>query len=106
MAKKRRTAAPKAAKLEPEAGIAALAINPFGETQQRKIKRSKIVDSKITLTDGTQLIIRPIVSDIRRAVKQYNVDGQPLYFLTLGYSITTKAPRKLLRPKLKIKKPK
>jgi hypothetical protein len=80
-----------------------LVINPFGETQQRKITQSKIAESVFSLNDGTKLIVRPLVSDIRRAVKQYNQFGQPLYFLTLGHQIITKAPKKLRKP---ISKPK
>jgi hypothetical protein len=87
-------------------GAPALVIDPFGETQQRKIVRSKVADSEFTLSDGTKLVVRPVVADIRRAVNQYNPFGQPLYFLTIGNSITTKAPRKLLKavPKTKSKK--
>jgi hypothetical protein len=87
-------------------GAPALAINPFGETQQRKIVRSKVADSEFTLNDGTKLLVRPVLADIRRAVNQYNPYGQPLYFLTIGNSITTKAPKKLLKavPKTKSKK--
>jgi hypothetical protein len=79
----------------------ALVVNPFGETQQRKISKSKIADSVFTLDDGTKLIARPIVSDIRRAVNQYNQAGEPLYFLTLGFQIVTKAPKRLRQPKPK-----
>jgi hypothetical protein len=81
----------------------ALVINPFGETQQRKIKRATITDSVFTLSDKTKLFVRPVVSDIRRAVDQYNQFGQPLYFLTLGYSIVTKAPKSLQKAKPKSK---
>jgi hypothetical protein len=96
MARKTKRAA---AKIPPETPVEgqALVINPFGETEQRTIKKSKIVDSVITLSDGTKLVIRPVVADIRRAVDQYNQQGQPLYFLTLGHAITTKAPKKNLQ---------
>jgi hypothetical protein len=86
-----------------EAAAPALVVNPFGETQPRKIIRSKIVDSEFTLNDGTKLTVRPILADIRRAVNQYNAFGQPLYFLTVGNGISTKAPKKLLRPTTKTK---
>lgn len=89
----------KKAKRKPETAAAGPApINLFGPTQQRKIKKSKVRASEYTLSDGTTLTVTPMLSDIRRALKQYGPDGQPLYFLTLGNSIRTKAPKKLLRP--------
>jgi len=73
-------------------------INPFGPTQTRKIVRTRIANSIFTLDDGTKLLVQPRVSDIRRALKQYNERGQPLYFLTVGNVIVTEAPKKLMRP--------
>jgi hypothetical protein len=70
-------------------------INPFGPTEQRQIIRSKVVESIFTLSDGTQLLIKPIVGDIRRAVGQYNQQGDPVYFLAIGQTITTKSPKAL-----------
>jgi hypothetical protein len=78
-------------------GAGALVINPFGETQQRKVLKSKIAVSRFDLSDGTKLLVTPILSDVRRAIKQYNANGEPLYFLTLGSTIVTKAPKKLMR---------
>jgi hypothetical protein len=96
MAKKARRAVKPDAPAAPAIGLGA--INPFGPTQQRKIRTSTVKESVFTLNDGTRLIVKPIVSDIRRAVKQYNFDGQPLYFLTLGNTIVTKAPKRLMKP--------
>lgn len=79
------------------APLGPVVINPFGPTEQRKITRSKIVESIITLSDGTKLLIKPVVGDIRRAIDQYNQNGEPIYFLALGQTITTKAPKHLMR---------
>ncbi len=109
MAKKVARKTPKAGAATPSLvpglpGAGALVINPFGETQQRKVVKSKIAVSRFDLSDGTKLLVTPIVSDVRRAVKQYNVNGEPLYFLTFGTKIVTKAPKKLLRPVPKAKR--
>jgi len=74
-----------------------LVVNPLGPTQQRRIKRAKIGESVFTLDDGTKLVLKPTIADVRRAVRQYNQFGQPLYFLTIGYLIDTRAPKNLLK---------
>jgi hypothetical protein len=99
MAKKSKTRTPVA-----PPPVLRLSINPFGPTQQRKIKKSKVMASEFSLNDGTKLLVTPLVSDIRRAVKQYNEKGEPMYFLTMGNTIVTKAPKRLLKKKPKAKK--
>lgn len=92
-------AAPSPAPMTPGVpGTGGLVINPFGDTQQRKIVKSKVAVSTFKLSDGTRLLVTPVLSDVRRALKQFNVTGEPLYFLTLGTRITTKAPKRLMRP--------
>jgi len=80
-----------------------MVINPFGPTQQRQIKKSKVAASTFILDDGTKLLVRPLVADVRRAVGQFNEKGQPLYFLTFGQKIETQAPKKLQKPTHKSK---
>ena len=72
-------------------------INPFGPTQPRRITRTRVQDSEFILEDGTKIVVRPVIGDVRRAVDQYNESGEPLYFLTIGQTLTTKAPRSLLK---------
>src|ERR1700676_5507497 len=74
-------------------------INPLGETQVRKIVKSKIQESVFTLSDGTKLILKPLIGDVRRAVGQYNAVGQPLYFLSIGNTLESKPPKSLMRKK-------
>jgi len=100
---------PKKIKRKSSKGVLALSaqtpaflINPFGPTQQRTIKKAKVATSVYTLDDGTKLLVKPIISDIRRAVGQFNQENQPLYFLTLGQIINTKAPKKLQKPKSRV----
>jgi hypothetical protein len=78
-------------------------INPLGETQVRKIVKSKIQPSEFTLSDGTKLILKPLIGDVRRAVGQYNAHGQPLYFLSIGNTLESKPPKSLMRKKPKVK---
>ena len=93
MAKKRKRAVKKSA----TSTLAQVIVDPFGPTSQRHIKKESVKTSSYKLNDGTVITVRPKVSDIRRATKQWNALGQPLYFLTLGYEIKTSAPSKLLK---------
>lgn len=91
MAKKAKAGQPETVTVQP--GV--VAINPFGPTEPRRITRNKIQDSEFVLEDGTKIIVRPLVGDVRRAIDQFNVHGEPLYFLTIGNTLTTKAPKSL-----------
>jgi hypothetical protein len=98
VAKKRRVLPPPAKPIfQPEV------VNPLGETQPRKVVRSKIRESEFTLSDGTKLVLKPLIGDVRRAVGQYNAVGHPVYFLTIGNSLEAKPPKTLMRkiPKAK-----
>ena len=81
--------------------IPPLTIDLTGPTQDRKVKKSKAEPSVFVLDDGTKLIIKSAVVDVKRAVKQFNQQGQPLYFVTVAHAISTDAPKSLLRPKAK-----
>jgi hypothetical protein len=72
-------------------------IDPFGPTKQRIVAKSKIVSSEFTLDDGTRLLVTPIVADVRRAMNQFNQNGDPVYFLTMGQTIKTVSPPHLKR---------
>jgi hypothetical protein len=89
--------APKVAAPEPMVSAAPLVINPFGPTKQRVVAKSKIVSSEFTLDDGTKLLVTPIVADVRRAIDQFNQEGDPLYFLTMGQTVKTVSPPSLRR---------
>jgi hypothetical protein len=94
MAKKGKGHPEEAVSIQP---VRPLAINPFGPTEPRKITRTKIQESEFLLEDGTKLLVRPLLADVRRAVDQYNEVGEPLYFLTMGNTLTTKPPKSLLK---------
>src|SRR5712692_4766234 len=93
MAKKRKRTVKKSATSTP----APVVVDPFGPTSQRPIKKENVKTSSYKLSDGTVITVKPKVSDIRRAMNQWNALGQPLYFLTLGYEIKTNPPSKLLK---------
>lgn len=84
----------------PVVPTASLVINPFGPTKQRVVAKSKIVSSEFILDDGTKLVVTPIVADVRRAVDQFNQNGDPLYFLTMGQTVVTVSPPNLRRKPL------
>jgi hypothetical protein len=65
---------------------------------ERDIISSKIRNSDIVLDDKSVLSIKPFVVDVRRAANQWNEEGQPLYLVKIGFSINTKAPKKLMKP--------
>jgi hypothetical protein len=92
----KRKVAAKAVSAAPPAAVP-LVVNPFGPTKQRDIIKSKVLSSQFTLSDRTKIVITPRVSDVRRAIDQYNQEGHPLYFLTMGYEIKTYAPKSLLK---------
>ncbi len=98
---KKTAAAPPPGPLAPPSGVT---LNVFGPTEQRKIVRSHVAESVFTLSDGTKLRVKPIMGDVRRAVDQYNADGNPVYFLSLGMTIVTDAPKGLRSPTLKTDK--
>lgn len=92
VAKKRKAPAP-----EPQLDLQPERINPLGETQPRKIVRSQVRESVFTLNDGTKLILKPLIGDVRRAVGQYNGLGHPVYFLTIGNALQSKPPKSLMK---------
>ena len=96
MAKKRKMKrAKKAAVSSPPVLRPAVVVNPFGPMKQKTIKRRKVVPSTFKLNDGTRLIVTPVLSNVQRAIDQFNDRGEPLYFLTLGQTIKTIAPKRL-----------
>lgn len=101
VAKKRRVSPPPSQPvLQPEQ------VNLLGKTQPRKVVRSTVRESEFTLNDGTKLVLKPLIGDVRRAVGQYNALGQPLYFLAIGNSLEARPPKSLMRktPKAKSSK--
>jgi hypothetical protein len=78
-------------------------VNPLGETKPRKIVRSKVRESEFTLSDGTKLILKPLIGDVRIAVGQYNAVGHPVYFLSIGNTLESKPPKSLVRKTPKAK---
>jgi hypothetical protein len=101
-AKKRKGEAPRIAQPILPPGT----INPLGETRLRKIVKSKVVESIFTLSDGTKLLLKPLIGDVRRAVGQFNANGQPLYFLSVANTIEARPPKSLMQKKPKTAKKK
>ncbi|MBZ0139703.1 MAG: hypothetical protein K8H87_07990 [Pseudorhodoplanes sp.] len=103
--RKRKSSVPASVPLAPaQLPGSMVVINPFGETDSRRIVRQRVLKSSFKLSDGTTLRVWPIIGDVRRAIGQFNDKGQPLYLLTVGHRIETEAPRKLLKKMSKKKK--
>jgi hypothetical protein len=98
---KSKKAAPPVSLPQPVSGMPPLNIDWTGASETREIKRSNPAISKYHLEDGSVISVKPMVTDVRRALKQFNQFGEPLYFVTLTFSLNTKAPKGLHRPPVK-----
>lgn len=66
---------------------------------------SKLVDAKeakeqwseYKLVDGTTLLLRPVLLEVRRLNKQYTPNGDPIYQVKSTVVIDTRIPSKLKR---------
>jgi hypothetical protein len=82
-------------------------VSPFGfggvpqPTQplgQRSIVKSTQRPSEYVLDDGTKLIIKPTLIDVKRVEGQWGIDGKPTYIMTLTNVTETESPAKIMRP--------
>lgn len=82
------------------AGPHVVGANPLagvGPTVPVDIKTAVEEWSEYRLSDGSVLSVKPLVADVRRVKGKFNDHGDPLYLVTGGMVIRTKAPRKLRR---------
>jgi hypothetical protein len=71
----------------------ALGYDPMGPMEQRSVVASKEGWSEYTLDDGTILLTRNAIIDVKRAVGQYNLaNGDPVYVVQGASLINTMAP--------------
>lgn len=67
--------------------------------EQRTVKKSKEGWSEFTLDDGAKLLLRAVLIDVKRAVDQFTLEGDPLYLLQMTIVSNTKAPPRLRKRK-------
>jgi hypothetical protein len=72
-----------------------LGYNPAGRMETRDVVGSKDGWSEYTLDDGSVLRAKAIVLDVKRAVDQFNLDGDPIYVMQLTVVNQVKAPEHL-----------
>jgi len=78
--------------------LQSLGFDPTRPLEQRHIKGVKEGASEYTLDDGTSLLVRPAVIDVKRAKSQWNEQGEPIYVVQAAVVVTVKhAPKNLLR---------
>jgi hypothetical protein len=84
--------------LPPNFPLQSFAFDPTGRLEQRHIKGVKEGASEYTLDDGTVLIVKPAVIDVKRASGQWNEQGEPIYVVQAATVVTAKhVPKNLMR---------
>lgn len=74
-----------------------LGYDPSGKMEQRSITGMKDGWSEYTLDDGSLIKVKSVIIDVKRAVDQYNAEGDPVYVLQLAFVNNITAPDHLKR---------
>jgi len=98
MAKKKTVAA------EPQQSAPVVPFDPAISTQDREVVKADEKISRYTLDDGSILNIRPILAEVKRAKNKFSALGDPIYFMKIGFVVTTKIPARLKQKRPKTKK--
>jgi hypothetical protein len=53
------------------------------------------MESRFVLDDKTVVIVRPLLADVRRAKNRFNKEGDPIYFMKIGFVVSTRVPTNL-----------
>jgi hypothetical protein len=77
--------------------------DPKGPTEQRDVVGSKDGWSEYTLDDGATIRVKAVILDVKRAIDQFNTDGDPIYIMQTAMVTRTIAPAELKRPPAKEK---
>lgn len=64
------------------------------EVTVRKASAEKLV---LSLSDGTELHLRPLVAGIERSLEKYNPAGEPIYQVNVALMVQAKVPPRLKR---------
>jgi hypothetical protein len=76
-----------------------LGYDPSGKMEPIDIVSSKDGWSEYTLEDGTILRVKAALLDVKRAVDQYSIDGDPIYLINAALVNQVRAPDKLKQKK-------
>jgi hypothetical protein len=69
----------------------------LGRKVSVSVKKATAEDIRLTLSDGTNLILRPIVAGIERSIEKYNPSGEPIYQINVALIVQTEVSKKLKR---------
>jgi hypothetical protein len=69
-----------------------LGYDPKGPMEQRDVVHSKDGWSEYTLDDGSIIRLKAVILDVKKAVGQYNLEGDPVYVMQQTIVTNLKAP--------------
>lgn len=61
-----------------------LGYNPKGKIEQRDVVSSKGGWSEYTLDDGSIIRAKAVVLDVKKAIDQYDIHGEPIYIVQMA----------------------
>jgi hypothetical protein len=61
------------------------------------VKKAPAGELEYTLSDGTKLVIRPVILSVDRSLEAFNPDGDPIYQVATGLVMKTIVPKGLKR---------
>jgi hypothetical protein len=72
-----------------------LGYDPMKPTAERKIVKTKEAWSEFTLDDRSVIRAKAVILDVKRAVGQFNIDGNPVYIMQMTMVHNLIAPSSL-----------
>jgi hypothetical protein len=81
----------------------ALGYDPSGPMEQRDVVGAKDGWSEYTLNDGSVIRVKAAIIDVKKAVGQFNPNGDPIYVVQMTFVTTTIAPDHLKKENSKNK---
>jgi S-adenosylhomocysteine hydrolase len=75
-----------------------LGYDPMGKMEPRDVVNAKDGWSEYTLEDGSVIRAKAVVLDVKRAVDQFNAEGDPVYVMQLAFVNQLVVPDNLKKP--------
>jgi hypothetical protein len=72
-----------------------LGYDPTKRTEERKIVKTKENWSEFRLDDGSVIQAKAVILDVKRAVDQFNIEGNPVYIMQMTMVHNLIAPKAL-----------
>lgn len=77
-------------------GVQMLQVQP-PTTEDRKITKEDFKDSEVILDDGSTIIVKPSIKDVKKIIGQTSPTGDPVYVFQLTWTLQTKTLTKQKR---------